>query len=472
MLSLLKSVRLPESPRIAFVGAGGKTTAIFSLARQIFTPVIVTTTTHIGNWELGLADNILVLDERFPIEKNFIETIEGVTLIVGPVGDDQRHIGLSENNLKRLIGRFDSQQIPILIEADGSRKRPLKAPADHEPAIPDFVNMVVVVVGMSALWKPLSNSTVHRPEIFSKLSGISQGGRITPEAIVNVVGHPRGGLKNIPIHAKKILLLNQADTEQLQFVAREIAESLLLSYESVIVGSLNPEENSDTEIEEIQTMGNIIPDKPALHGLMSERVFSVHEKIAGVILAAGESRRFGKPKQLVDWKGEPLIRYIIRKALDTRLSRIVVVTGAYTDDISKRISDLPITQIHNSGWGEGQSSSIRLAINELGTDINGVIFILADQPRLSVDLIHALLAAHSTTLAPIIAPRYDNQRGNPVLFDRSTFSELLTLSGNQGGREVFDRYSIQFIDWNDSNILVDIDTLDDYLRLKNNWNEE
>jgi molybdenum cofactor cytidylyltransferase len=332
--------------------------------------------------------------------------------------------------------------------------------------------MVIVVAGMSALWKPLHDSTVHRPQTFSILSGLSQGERITPEAIINVLVHPSGGLKNIPNHARKILLLNQADTEPLQLVAREIAESLLTSYECVIVGSLNPEGNTENEIEGMQLKGNKIPDIPASQWLISERVFSVHENIAGVILAAGESRRFGGPKLLVDWNGEPLIRDIIRRALDTRLSRIIVVTGAYPEDISGAIAKLPVTRIHNPGWREGQSSSIRIVINELRADINGVIFILADQPHLSIDLIQALLATHSVTLAPIIAPIVDTQRGNPVLFDRSTFSELLTLTGNQGGREVFDQFSIQFIEWNDPNILVDIDTLDDYLRLKNKWDEE
>lgn len=471
MLSLQKSLRLPESSRIAFVGAGGKTTAIFSLARQIPPPVIVTTTTHLGSWELGLADYVLILDECDQIESIDIENFKGVTLIVGPSGDDHRHNGFSEKKIKKLIDQIGSQRITILIEADGSRKRPLKAPAEYEPVIPDNVDMVIVVAGMSALWKSLSDQTVHRPESYSKISGISPGEQITPAAIVNVLGHPSGGLKNIPKQARRILLLNQSDTAPLQLIAQEIAESLLTSYECVIVGSLNPEGNPEKDIAEMQSKEKKYLDVPALCWLGSERIISVHENIAGIILAAGESIRFGSPKQLIDWKGEPLIKHIVRRALGTGLSKILVITGAHTEEISNEINTLPVVQIHNPEWSEGQSSSIRIAINELRGNTNGAIFILADQPYLSSELIQALRSTHNVTLAPIIAPIVDNQRGNPVFFDRSTFSELLKLSGNQGGREVFDRFPIQFLEWNDPNILVDIDTMDDYLRLKSKWDE-
>jgi len=102
---------------------------------------------------------------------------------------------------------------PLLFEADGSRRHPLKAPASYEPPIPDFVDTVVVVAaGLSALGKPLTTKQVHRSEIYSCLSGLQEGDKISIEALTRVLCHPFGGLKNIPPHACRVALLNQVDT--------------------------------------------------------------------------------------------------------------------------------------------------------------------------------------------------------------------------------------------------------------------
>ena len=110
----------------------------------------------------------------------------------------------------------------LLVEADGARQKPLKAPAENEPPIPAFVAMVVVVAGMSGLGKPLSAEEVHRPEIFSSLSGLKIGETISGEALVRVLAHRQGGLKNIPRRARHSVLLNQADTPELQSAANGI----------------------------------------------------------------------------------------------------------------------------------------------------------------------------------------------------------------------------------------------------------
>ncbi len=131
----------------------------------------------------------------------------------------------------------------LLIEADGSRQRPLKAWAEHEPPIPDFVDTVVHIAGLSGLGKPLNEENIHRPEIFAKLSGIKIGEFVTQDGIIKVVTHPEGGLKNIPTHARKVIVLNQSDTPELQSVAHGMSHVLLSSFDSVIVSSLKQEEN-------------------------------------------------------------------------------------------------------------------------------------------------------------------------------------------------------------------------------------
>lgn len=466
MLSFIKSLRLPQTPRAAFVGAGGKTTAIFTLARQVASPVLVTATTHMGKWELKLADKIIILPDGDVSGIHDNQISEGVTIIIGPLGEKNRHNGLDEKQILALAERADRENIPLFIEADGSRKRPLKAPAEYEPVIPGFVNVVVVVAGMSALLKPLSPENVHRVESFSYLGGIKTGETITPEAIVRVLRHPYGGLKGIPKYAKKILLLNQVESFYQNDSAQYMAPILLSDYERVIIGSLNPMGNPDRDMSHLETDRPIDLELPSGDLLNHERILSVHERIVGVVLAAGESRRFGRPKQLVDWNGEPLIRHVVKRAVNTNLYKVFVITGAYHKDITITFGDLPVINIYNPGWQEGQSSSIRLALKHLKEDISGVMFILADQPYISNDLIYKLIDTHSLTLSPILAPIVENQRGNPVLFDRITFSALVTLSGNQGGRYIFDRFPIQYVKWDDPKIFVDIDTQKDYQDLE------
>jgi molybdenum cofactor cytidylyltransferase len=91
--------------------------------------------------------------------------------------------------------------------------------------------------------------------------------------------------------------------------------------------------------------------------------------------------------------------------------------------------------------------------------------LLGDQPQVSTRLILSLVEQHSASLAPIVAPIVDGQRTNPVLFDCSTFSDLLDLSGDTGGRALFSRYTVQWMEWHDASALFDVDTPEDYRRL-------
>jgi molybdenum cofactor cytidylyltransferase len=104
-------------------------------------------------------------------------------------------------------------------------------------------------------------------------------------------------------------------------------------------------------------------------------------------------------------------------------------------------------------------------LNALPANTGSVVFLLADQPQIPPDLVRALIEKHTRTLAPVIAPRVEGQRGNPVLFDRSTFPDLLALKGDTGGRAIFSRYPIEWIDWDDHNLLLDVDSEADYERL-------
>ncbi|RIK26246.1 MAG: putative selenium-dependent hydroxylase accessory protein YqeC [Anaerolineae bacterium] len=179
---------------VAFVGAGGKTTAMFRLARELAAPsVIVAATTHLGAWQIPLADRHVIAESAGEIR----EIPAGVTLVTGRVEGDRTQ-SVSASALFWLREEAQSRGIPLLIEADGARQKPLKAPAAHEPPIPDFAETVVLVAGLSGLGKPITEESVFRAEKFRELSGAAEGESVTPEILRRVLTHPEGGLKNIP----------------------------------------------------------------------------------------------------------------------------------------------------------------------------------------------------------------------------------------------------------------------------------
>lgn len=99
--------------------------------------------------------------------------------------------------------------------------------------------------------------------------------------------------------------------------------------------------------------------------------------------------------------------------------------------------------------------------------VGSCIFLLADQPQIPVEVIRALKEKHSQTLSPIIAPLVlEERRANPVLFDKVTFSDLLQLSGDVGGRAIFDKHKVDYLPWHDDILIFDVDTPEDYERLK------
>ena len=449
-MEIAHAFRINTGESLAFSGAGGKTTALFRLARQLEPPVLVTTTTHLSSDQLALADQIIEIDESIELEDLFSTLAAEVVVLTGGGDSDDRVKGLPEWQLNRIAKISQRRKITLLVEADGSRQRPLKAPAGHEPVIPSFVDNVVVVAGLSALGKPLNEQWVHRVEHFSDISGLNEGEQISTEAITRVLLDLSGGLKGIPAGAKKMCLLNQADTPHLQSQANRIARSLIPEYEAVIVASLNRGSwGATSDVKPIEEGG----------------VLAVHEPIAGVILAAGGSDRMGRVKQLLPWKGEPLIQHVVRIAIISGLAPVVVVVGDAGEEVKNVLAGQPVILVTNPDWRLGQSSSLQVGLKALPENTGAAVFLLADMPHIPGPLIQALMEKHALTLSPVIAPLVDGQRGNPVLFDRKTFAELEKLKGDRGGRGLFSKFPITWVEWHDSTALNDVDTEEDYQRL-------
>lgn len=105
---------------------------------------------------------------------------------------------------------------------------------------------------------------------------------------------------------------------------------------------------------------------------------------------------------------------------------------------------------------------MQAGLNAIPPTGGGAVFLLADQPNVPAALIQALVEAHSQTLSPIVAPLVVGQRGNPVLFDPITYTDLMQVSGDVGGRQIFSKYPLQYVPWHDQAVLLDVDAPSDY----------
>ncbi len=181
-------------------------------------------------------------------------------------------------------------------------------------------------------------------------------------------------------------------------------------------------------------------------------------RVGAIILAAGASTRFGSPKQLLDWGGQPLLRHVIGQTLAAPVSEIVVVLGAHYHRIAPIVHGLPVVLTRNPHWQAGMSSSVALGLRALRENADAALFLLADQPQVSSGLMARVIRAYAETEAAIVAPRVAGRRGNPALFARALFPELMQVRGDQGGRALMQRHQ-DHIHWvnADAGALFDID---------------
>ena len=433
-LTLLQALRIQASTRLAIVGAGGKSTALFQLGREQRPISLLTTSTHLGVEQLARADYVHTIEstESFP---DATALADGSHLFVGSRGSAVgKSGGLDKDALKKLDELADRLATPIFIEADGSRQLPLKAPGANEPAIPALANHVAVVAGLSGLGQPIAQ--LHRHEQIARLTGLASAEPLDVEALVRVLVSPQGGRKGLRQGVASSLVLNQADTSRQQAQAAEIANQLTGVFDRVIAAQLE-----------------------------KSKLWAAWEPVSVVLLAAGASRRLGRPKQLLDWRGKPLVRYMAEVALSAGLHEVIAVTGAAEPEVAATLHGLPLKQVFNPSWEDGQSTSVQAGLAAAADNVGAIIFVLVDQPLVNANLLRALANTHAQSMASIVAPLIDQQRGNPVLFDRRTFADFSALQGDEGARCLFARYRAVWLPWHDDRALLDIDSESDYQRL-------
>ncbi len=223
---MTEKIELLQDSITAIVGAGGKTSLLFYLAKNIPWSCLVATTTKVGSNQILEADTCMrysdfLLDSTPVFPKRIIWVSPDLSTVSLKIS------GFDIDQFSEFAKTAKERNLPIIVEADGAHMRHIKAPALHEPVIPIETNFLLHVTGMDVLGKAADEKTVHRLPYFLNVTGLREGDILNEESIILLLLHPKGGFKNCPASCKKIAVLNQVDTPDLFDAACRISEFLL-----------------------------------------------------------------------------------------------------------------------------------------------------------------------------------------------------------------------------------------------------
>lgn len=194
--------------------------------------------------------------------------------------------------------------------------------------------------------------------------------------------------------------------------------------------------------------------------------------IVALILAAGQSKRFGSPKQLLKWKESNLLEHAINTVSEANVSKKFLVLGANFNQILKEVDTSKVEVIKNNSWERGLGNSIAFGVNHIlksNANVDGILLILADQPLIDTAYLNVLIDTFkSSDKVQIIASSYFNgKKGVPALFDKRYFKELTKLKGDKGAKALIEKYSKNVSLIEGEHKLSDIDTFEEYEQLYN-----
>ncbi len=455
-MDLLTALEVNPGERVALVGGGGKTGLAYQLmleARRRGWTSLFTTTTRVLPFPEGAfvlmeeGPSLAPLHRRLEEERSlFLASRRLPEWDETPAGRRQKLGGFPPDEVDRWAEELRPDL--LLVEADGSRHRPFKAPASYEPQIPAGTTLVLVLAGLSVLGRPLEASWVHRPERVAELAGATPGAAVDAAMMATVLVHPDGGRKGIPPEARTAAVLTQATPERIPD-GRRVARRLLRAeaIERVLLVDLgNPDR---AEVWHGDEAGNIRRGRRA-------------RGIYAVCLAAGESRRMGRNKLLLPLAGRALLTYAVDAALGSRADEVWVVLG--TEELNSVLPGCPVRYLTNERRAEGQATSIQAAVRALAERAEAILFLAGDMPLVRPAHLDRLIERFEAGAA-VVWTEDGGRRGIPALFGRETFPALLGLTGDSGGRTLAGKFPEAVVSTSEKELL-DVDTPEDYLEAK------
>ena len=392
-------IKLPEHAVISVTGAGGKTSLIFAWARELAADgknVVITTTTHMYRPERMEEDGIRIVASDDP---------ERPDKVTAP----------PEDVLESLRDTADV----VLIEADGSRRMPLKWPGDREPVIPDYTDITVCVAGLSAVGKQTEEVVFRADELPEAIKSET----VDVNLIHKVLASRSGGQKGV--RGEFRIFLNQVDDD---------IDMLAAAYRlQQILGVFG-----------IQTAwGSLIePDDI---------------KVAIILEAAGDSKRFGSNKLLhIMDNGCPMITSILDAVRPLEAYKKIIVTQY--DEVAKLASDFDV--VMNDRPDLGISRSMQLGLAAAG-DADAYMFCVCDQPGLTTETLEKLIEEYKKGTAGIVSLAWQGKMRNPKIFSSRYKEELMKLEGDTGGRQIIDAHKkdLLLVEAESEDEIKDIDRL-------------
>jgi molybdenum cofactor cytidylyltransferase len=191
--------------------------------------------------------------------------------------------------------------------------------------------------------------------------------------------------------------------------------------------------------------------------------------ISAMLLAAGESRRMGDFKQLLEYSGKTFVETCVDNLLLSRVDEVVVVTGHRDEDVRRAIGDRPVRFAYNAEYREGMSSSIKRGALALSPDARACLIALVDQPQISVDVINRVIEEYEKNRPLIVIPTFQGRKGHPVILDLKLREEILAMDPRQGLRQVVQAHASEIlrVDVSEEAVLIDCDLPEDYRRITN-----
>lgn len=422
--SILKALDIDTDryPVLSVVGGGGKTSLIFRIMEELTAvgkKVLITTTTHMAyEPDRPFAEDGDIISIKHNLEEH------GYTIAAALDREKCKISALSEEKMKEITALADV----ILIEADGAKKCPLKVPASWEPVIWKPTDLVIAVAGMDAAGKPIQE-VCHRPENVADFLGKEAEEKLTEEDIVRVVLSTEA-LKKCVYGREYRVLLNKADIPGKSQVAESIADRLEEQGIHAAWGSLRE--------KEYYICGKSETERKRAAQMPSKRV-----KLALIMLAAGNSRRFGSNKLMYEVDGVPMyqrtLRMLQKAAERIPDSRIVVVTQPQYSEIIDVVKETGAEVLFNPKPERGIASSMQIGL-EIAKDADACLFTVSDQPWLTAETIIALYDAFQSENKGMACTVWGEKTGNPCIFSKKYYRELMEITGDKGGKQIIKRY--------------------------------